>query len=226
MPAPRGPWGLQAVVFDLDGLLIDSEPIFLEVVQRFLARRGHVLAPELHQLMMGSPARQVLPLFRRHYQLTDSVEAMTDECAELYFQIWEQRPALPLPGALELLGRLEAAGVPKGMATSSRRGYVEKVLAPFALLPRFDFVLTADDITHGKPDPEIYRKAAARLAVSPERMLVLEDSVNGLRAAKGAGARCIVVPHPYVDRKQLTQADAVVDSLAAARLAEALGLTV
>jgi HAD superfamily hydrolase (TIGR01509 family) len=223
LPAPVGPWSLQAVVFDLDGLLLDTEPIFLQVVERFLGRRGHALTAELHQAMMGSPAKQVLTLFRSHFVLEESIEGMALECSELFFQIWEERPAALLPGALELLDRLEAAGIPRAIATSSRSAYVERVLPPFALLPRFAFVLTADDVTLGKPDPEIYAKAAARFGLPPGRTLVLEDSVNGMRAAKAAGARCIVVPHVHVDRSLLAAADAVVDSLSSPVLAKALG---
>jgi beta-phosphoglucomutase-like phosphatase (HAD superfamily) len=100
------------------------------------------------------------------------------------------------------------------------------VLAPHRLLPRFDFVLSADDIQFGKPHPEIYLKAAARWGCPPAEMLVLEDSINGLKAAKAAGARCVVVPHALVDRSALALADGVTESLESPLLYCWLGLDI
>jgi beta-phosphoglucomutase-like phosphatase (HAD superfamily) len=92
------------------------------------------------------------------------------------------------------------------------------------VLDHFDFILTCDDVTLGKPHPEVYQKAAARLNLRPDDMLVLEDSPNGLRAAKGAGARCAVVPHHLVPREELVGADAILTSLEEPRLWNWLGL--
>jgi beta-phosphoglucomutase-like phosphatase (HAD superfamily) len=114
--------------------------------------------------------------------------------------------------------------MPKAIATSSTRQYVEWVLQPHGLLSRFAFALTADDVSQGKPHPEIYEKAAARCGCDSAAMLVLEDSVNGMRAAKAAGARCVVVPHALVDRNELGPADAIVARLDAPELWEWLGL--
>jgi beta-phosphoglucomutase-like phosphatase (HAD superfamily) len=88
------------------------------------------------------------------------------------------------------------------------------VFAPHGLLDRFAFVLTCDDVTHGKPAPEVYRLAANRFGLPPSAVLVLEDSVAGLRAAKAAGCRCVIVPHEQTPRAELTGADLVASSLA------------
>src|SRR5262249_57045895 len=103
-------------------------------------------------------------------------------------------PAPLLPGAAELLGRLAGRGVPVAVATSSPRVHVDRVLGPHRLVERFGFILTCEDVRRGKPDPEIYRKAAERFGCTPGEMVVLEDSPNGLKAAKAAGARCVVIP--------------------------------
>jgi HAD superfamily hydrolase (TIGR01509 family) len=223
-PSPTLPWPVRCVVFDLDGLLVDTEPIFEEATRRLLARRGLVLVAEAMQAMMGTPARQALVSFRRFYTLSDTDDELLAEAREHFFDHLGETPAPLLPGVWELLDRLDKKGLPKAIATSSTAVYVQQILQPHQLLHRFDFVLTAEDVRLGKPFPEVYQKAAARFGHEPANMVVLEDSPNGLRAAKAAGARCIVVPHDRVPRHELDGADAIVPSLAAPELAEMLGI--
>jgi HAD superfamily hydrolase (TIGR01509 family) len=127
-----------------------------------------------------------------------------------------------MPGAADLIARLEKAAIPKAIATSSSRQYVHGVFGPHGLIDRFAFVLTSDDVTHGKPHPEVYTLAAKRLGVPPAAVVVLEDSLNGVRAAKAAGCRCVVVPHDQTPRDQLADADLVARSLDDPRLWEML----
>jgi HAD superfamily hydrolase (TIGR01509 family) len=211
-------------VFDLDGLLVDTEPIFTAVAHQVLGCRGHTLAPEVVRDMLGSPARQALQLFRDYYQLVDTVEELTAECSTRFYEILGGQPAPLLPGALDLLDRLERKRMPKAIATSSGGAYVERVLGPHGVLDRFAFVLTCEDVTLGKPFPHVYQKAAARFGHAPAEMLVLEDSANGLRAAKAAGARCILVPQDTVEPAVLGLADAVVRTLIDPQLRVWLGV--
>jgi HAD superfamily hydrolase (TIGR01509 family) len=225
MPAsPPPPWPVRSVVFDLDGLMIDTEPVFAEVERRLLVRRGLTPDPEVLRAMMGTPARQALQLLREHYRLSETVADLDAECGRMFVELVGAEPVPLLPGVRELLGRLDRKGVPRAIATSSSARYVEQVLGPHRLLGRFAFVLTCDDVCRGKPHPEVYDKAAARFGHTAAEMVVLEDSPNGLKAAKAAGARCVVVPHALVPRDLLTGADAVVSSLASPELAELLGV--
>lgn len=223
-PNPVGLAAVRAIVFDLDGLLVDTEPIFAEVARRVLERRGLTLVPEVLHGMIGTPARHALRVFGAHYALPDTVEDLMAECSELFFIVLGDRPAPLMPGALELMDRLEKKNLPKAIATSSRADYVNKILAPHGILDRFRFVLTADDVVHGKPSPEVYLKAAARFGCSPAQTLVLEDSVNGLKAAKAAGAWCMVVPHALIRKDCLQEADAILGSLTDPGLLMFLGL--
>jgi len=211
-PPRLGP--LRAVAFDLDGLLIDSEPLFMEAARRLLGRRGRTLELDVWQALMGTPAAQAIVLFRDGHQLRESHEEIAEEYRQALLALLGEAPVPLLPGAVALLDRLERRSVPRCIATSSSRAYVDRVLAGHGILSRFAFVLTCDDVRAGKPHPEIYQKAAARFGVAPADMLVLEDSVNGLRAAKAAGAQCVVVPHALVAKEQLDGADAIVTSLA------------
>jgi HAD superfamily hydrolase (TIGR01509 family) len=222
--AGRSPWTVRSVVFDLDGLMIDSEPIFHETACRLLARRGCTPIPSVIQAMMGMPGRPALSLLRDGHGLSATVEELVAETSQLFYEVLGQKPIPLLPGVRDLLDRLEARDIPRAIATSSSRRYVRRILEPHGLLERFAFVLTADDVTNGKPSPEIYEKAATRLGHAAGEMVVLEDSPNGLRAAKAAGARCIVVPHALVPVADLAGADAIVPSLEAPLVRDLLGI--
>lgn len=224
MSGAVAPWPVRGVVFDLDGLLVDTEPIFEEAARRMLARRGKTLTQDLAQAMMGSPAYQVFPLLQQHYALTEPVADLVAESMALFYDLMGEQPPPLLSGAIELLDRLERKGLPRAIATSSGAAYVQRVLGPHNVLRRFAFVLTCEDVRQGKPFPEVYEKAAARFGISPSEMVVLEDSPNGLRAAKAAGARCIIVPHALVPLDRLKEADEVLTSLEAPQLYELLGI--
>jgi len=129
-----------------------------------------------------------------------------------------------MPGLLDLLGHLEFAGVPKAIATSSGPAFATTVLAKFDLAPRFEFVLTCDDVQQGKPDPEIYLQASARIGLRPREVLVLEDSQNGCRAAVSAGNVTVAVPGGHSLRHDFAGATLVAQSLADPRIVELLGL--
>jgi HAD superfamily hydrolase (TIGR01509 family) len=214
----------RAVVFDLDGLLIDTEWAFAEAAGRVLARRGQTLDATFFATMMGTPGRDALPRFRDRFNIDDPLESLAAEYkSEFLAALNGTHPPL-MPGAADLIDSLERHGISKAIATSSSREYVDAVFAPHGLLDRFAFVLTCDDVIHGKPAPDVYRLAVERFGLPPVTVLVLEDSIAGLWAAKAAGCRCVVVPHGQTPRGELTIADLVVPSLAAPELFREIGL--
>jgi HAD superfamily hydrolase (TIGR01509 family) len=145
------------------------------------------------------------------------------ESEKIFLELLEQRLA-PMPGLMELLRALEKAHIAKAIGTSSGRRSLEAILSRFALEPRFQFILTAEDITRGKPDPEIYLKAAARFGIPPSQMLVLEDSQTGCRSAAAAGALVVAVPGAHSMRQDFSSAVLVLSSLADRRLYQLLEL--
>jgi HAD superfamily hydrolase (TIGR01509 family) len=215
---------VRAVVFDLDGLLIDTEPVFREAAARLLAGHGLPPDPAFMQSIMGVPGRDALPRFRDHFRLTVPLDEVESGYRHFFLEVLRSGPAPLMPGAQELLIALEGRGVPKAIATSSGRDYVRVVFGPHGLFDHFRFVLTCEDVTHGKPHPEVYELAARRLGLLPAEVLVLEDSPVGMRAAKAAGCRCVVVPHEQTPRAELAPADAVVESLASCELWRMVGI--
>jgi HAD superfamily hydrolase (TIGR01509 family) len=218
------PWTYRCVAFDLDGLMVDTEPAFERAVCDLLAARGLPLTQELAHRMIGTTTRQAFEHLVAHFQLTESVEVLVQESIDRLFALFDVEPPPLFPGVLGLLDHLEARGIPRAIATSSHREHVDRVLGPLDVLDRFEFVMTCEDVSRGKPFPEIYEKTARRFGHAPSQMIVLEDSPNGLRAAKAAGARCIVVPHPRVPADDLHFADAMFSSLCAAEFLSLLGL--
>lgn len=217
MPATP-PLAFRAVAFDLDGILIDTEPIFAEAIRRYLAPRGLKFDPDFMHTMMGTPAAQSLPRFREHFGIADPVERIASECRDLFIAALGDRPAPLMPGVPAILDTLRRRRVPLCIATSSGPEFVRRVFGPHGLLDRFDFVLTCDDVQRGKPFPDVYRLAASRFGVPADALLVFEDSPNGLRAAKAAGATCVVVPHSHTPRHLIDGADLIVPGLDSAEL--------
>lgn len=212
-----------AAVFDLDGLLFNTEELYQQVGSELLRRRGHEFGPELLHAMMGRPGRVALQMMIDYHTLGDTVETLAEETAEIFPAILDERLAF-MPGVPELLDALEKAGIPKAVATSSGRRFTCDVLGRFQLEPRFRFLLTSEDVVEGKPHPEIYLKAAARFSIEPSAMVVFEDSQNGCRAAVAAGAMAVAVPGGHSRTHDFSGATLVADTLRDRRVYKLLGL--
>jgi HAD superfamily hydrolase (TIGR01509 family) len=180
-----------AVLFDMDGLLIDSEPLWLEAEAAVMARLGaQWTEADQRELLGGSLDRSV------SYMLAKAARPVTPDtlAAWLMAGITERvRRDVPLqPGARELLASVTRAGLPHALVTSSERTFMDAVLASTGL--RFDVLVCADDVTATKPDPEPYLLAAKLIGVPPADCFALEDSPNGVASAEAAGCRVIAVP--------------------------------
>jgi len=213
VPAP-----IQAAVFDLDGLLVNTEELYQHVGSELLRRRGKTFGTDLLDAMMGRPPAVSLAIMIEWHGLADTVETLAAETGAIFAGLLDERLE-PMPGAVDLVGALAGRGLPRAVATSSGPAFAHDVLGRVGLLDRFAFVLTSADVVNGKPDPEIYLAAAARLGVDPAAMIVFEDSHNGCRAAVAAGAVVVAVPGGHSRRHDFTGARLVADSLADPRIA-------
>jgi HAD superfamily hydrolase (TIGR01509 family) len=212
---------VRGVAFDLDGLLVNTEELYQHVGSELLARRGRTFEADLLDRMMGRPQPVSLQIMIDWHGLDDTIETLAAETHEIFAGLLDTRLE-PMPGALPLVDALERCGIPRGVATSSGPDFAHDVLGRVALLHRLGFVLTAADVTHGKPHPEIYQSAARRLGVDVSEMLVLEDSENGCKAAVAAGAIVVAVPGGHSRRHDFTGARFIAESLADPRIYDLL----
>ena len=212
---------IKAVVFDCDGLMFNTEEIFNLSGRELLRRRGKEMTPALLSMMMGRRSDEAFPMMIKALGLTESQEDLrAEERAIFHDLLWTH--VAPMPGLFEILAYIDERALPKGVATSSRRPYVESLLVKFELIERFDVMLTAEDVVHGKPHPEIYLSAAARIGVRPEEMLVLEDSEMGTRSAAAAGAVAVSIPHEHSRNQDFSAAAFIAESLCDARILQLL----
>jgi HAD superfamily hydrolase (TIGR01509 family) len=208
---------IRAAVFDLDGLLVNTEELYQHVGSELLRRRGRTFESDLLDAMMGRPPAVSLAIMIEWHGLSDTVEALAAETAAIFAGLLDERLE-PMPGAVALVEALVARGLPRAVATSSGPAFAHDVLARVGLLDRFAFVLTSADVVNGKPDPEIYLAAARRLDVDPAAVVVFEDSQAGCRAAVAAGAVVVAVPGGHSRRHDFSGARFVAASLADPRI--------
>ncbi len=185
---PRPPF--RGVLFDMDGVLTDSEPAFYAAVNDVLARYNHHIATADYAPYIGSATPAMWSAMIERFRLPASLDAILDEYEPpLMARLRERRP--PLPGARELIDTLRARRVPIALCTASYRRWVDAILAGADLAGLFDVIVAGEDVACPKPDPEPYVSAARLLGLDPRDCVALEDSVNGLTSALRAGAYVI-----------------------------------
>jgi HAD superfamily hydrolase (TIGR01509 family) len=214
---------LRAVVFDLDGLMFNTEDLYQEVGNTVLGRRGYAFTPELLNEMMGRQSNHALQIMIDYHKLIDTVDALAAESMEVMYGLLGTR-LTPMPGLLELLNALDTAGIPTAIATSSSRQFLDRVLDQSQLTKCFAFTIAGNEIEHGKPAPDIYLLACEKHGVSPQHVMVLEDSQIGCRAAVAADTYVVAVPSGHSHTHQFPGAQFVADTLADERIYQALGI--
>src|SRR5271170_3827531 len=190
MKLPRRP---SAVVFDMDGLLFDTETLYQEAIFLAAAEGGHAVAPDFFNRTVGLGWAQCRALLVSHFGEAFPVDEFHARWVRHFWVIAETRLVLK-PGALELLDTLDKFGLPRAIATSSSHQTVKRHLTAHNLMERFDAIVGHGDYECGKPAPDPFLKAAERLGVAPRLCLALEDSHNGVRSASSAGMMPIMVP--------------------------------
>lgn len=209
-----------AVVFDLDGLIANTEDLYEQAGETVLRRRGKTYDQDLRDKMMGRPAVDALRIMIDCHSLPDPLDDLMCECKDV-LQALLSTSLAAMPGLHDLLKELHTARVPVAVATSGMRDYADFVLTRLSVKHFFQFVLTAEDIRRGKPDPEIYQLAAEHLGLVSAQMMVLEDSANGCRAAVVAGAFTVAVPNRHTLHHDFSGVRLIANTLADPRILHA-----
>jgi HAD superfamily hydrolase (TIGR01509 family) len=202
-----------AVVFDLDGVLIASEEIWDAVREAYVRDRGGRYDDEIQRAMMGMSSTEWSRYLHETAGLAESPETINAEVVQLMLAAYGEQ--LPLvDGAVEAVQRL-AARFPLAVASSSNRPLIDAVLELSGLKQHFTATVSSEEVAHGKPAPDVYLEAARRLGVAPDRCVAIEDSHSGIRSAKAASMRVVAIPNPSYppDADALAQADVVIRSL-------------
>ena len=213
MATTRAGSQLQAVLFDMDGLLVDSEPLWFEVEHAVMSRLGGEWTPQDQQALVGGSLQRSVGYLIDRASLPASHHEVAGWLVGGMADLLAEREAAVMPGAIELLGQVAAAGIPRVLVTSSERVIMDTVLASLA---KHDIAFTATvcgaDVRHPKPDPEPYQRAAALIDADPRLCVALEDSPNGVASALAAG--CVTVAVPGVAQVEPRAGLTIVASLA------------
>jgi HAD superfamily hydrolase (TIGR01509 family) len=185
---------IEAVVFDLDGVIVDSEHVWDDVRQRLAEERGGTWHDQASRDMMGMSSPEWSRYMHDVIGLSEPPEEINAEVVRRLEALYREEIPL-LPGAVDAVRSL-AARWPLGLASSSNRELIDLVLETAGLESYFAATVSSEEVPRGKPAPDVYLEAARRLAASPERCAAVEDSENGIRSAKGAGMRVIAIPNP------------------------------
>src|SRR5919198_2392648 len=207
---------IAAAIFDVDELLVSLEPQHKEAERLLVEEIGHRCADLPHEIRTASGRRvwDVVADIHAHFGWMQPLQEVFDRRQALFTALLESAEITPMPGAADAVALLHGAGYLLAVASSGVRGYLETVLQRLGLRRYLGVLVSGEDVTHGKPDPEPYLLAAARLNVAPAQCVVFEDAAVGVRAARAAGMACIGVPNPAALQLQdLSLADLILPSL-------------
>ncbi len=185
---------ITAVIFDMDGLLLDTEPISQLAWQRAGKELGFEIPTSLSLQAIGRTAKDIKALFRSKLDESFPIDSFLDKASFHYREMLREKPAPVKPGVFELLNYLEMEGIPKGVATSTRRDLAEHKLISTGLAERFQFVVAGNEVDRGKPAPDIFLRVAELLQTAPKNCLVLEDSLMGVHGAVAAEMTVFMIP--------------------------------
>ena len=195
-----------AIIFDMDGVLLDSEPFGYEAMRRVLARYGVTYGLAENDEFVGRSTVESFHILRARHGLAPDESEMVRQFCEIKIAVVRARAA-PLPGVPDVLHGARAAGFRLALASSAEIPVIDATVETLGLAALFELRVSSREVGRGKPAPDVFLETARRLGLPPAACLVVEDSRNGLLAAKAAGMRCVVVPCTATLAQDFAEAD-------------------
>ena len=204
---------IKAIIFDMDGVLVDSEPIHIEIEKRQFELNHLSITEEEHHRYIGVATDVMWQEIAKRHPLPNKLEVLIEQNKTESIRFFTELKKIPvMPGLIDLLEKLALKSYPMAVASSSFPEIIELILAKTGLRKYFQAVVSSQEAGKSKPEPDVFLLAAKRLGISPEHCLVIEDSKNGIKAAHAANMSCIAFEGPGANPSSQKEADAVVKS--------------
>jgi HAD superfamily hydrolase (TIGR01509 family) len=209
---------INAVIFDLDGVLIDSEPLHAMADNQLLIDSGIIAPDNYFDRFVGLSNWDMWTEIKREYNIALSNEELMELQMPMKLKLLKEMDFEPVRGVTGLLEELKKRGVPMAIASSSPRLFIENVIQKIGVAEYFTICISGEEVEHSKPEPDIFLKAAELLNVNPLACAVIEDSASGTVAAKRAGMKCIGYRNLNSGNQDLSQADHIVDEISSSEI--------
>lgn len=201
---------MKAIIFDMDGVIVDSEPLHFELEEKLLKELGGYIDRKEHESFVGVTDFKMWATFKEMFNLKPSVEEIIEMKGNRFIEnIYKLQL---LPNFLNFIHLVHDNGYKIALASSNNKRAVDEVIETFNLGKYFDFIISGEEVQNGKPDPEIFLTVANRLNVKPTECLVIEDAKNGVIAAKSANMKCIGLKGDGSGNQDLTEADLIIEN--------------
>ncbi|WGU96436.1 HAD family phosphatase [Paenibacillus dendritiformis] len=204
---------MKAFIFDMDGVIIDSEPIHFEIDVETMKYFGVTIAPHELDRFVGMTNPEMWSILKQEYSIPQSVSEITEYQLKSKIELIRSTDLAPIEGIQELIFDLKKNNILIGLASSSPRAFINEVLRKYNFFEYFDSIISGEEVTKGKPAPDIYLEVPNQLNIKPNECWVLEDSKNGVQAAKAAGMKCIGFINQNSGNQDLSRADIIVNNI-------------
>ncbi len=200
-------------IFDLDGVMVDTEPIYFKAMQEMAKKRGKDFTLKIKKRVMGTGGLMSMKIMKENLGLRESPEELLAERGEIYGRLLREQGIRPMPGLFKVLTLLKEMGFDLAIASSSRRKWIELALKELGIAKEFKVIVSGEEVKEAKPAPDIFLLAVSRLGLKRERCFILEDTLVGVEAARRAGIKCIAIPNQYNRDEDFSCATLVVSGL-------------
>jgi len=201
----------KAVIFDMDGVLIDSEPAYLEMNKKLFADFGIKMDEEDYKALVGLPSIPMWTMLKKKYDLKNEVsDFLMIEKKRMHEILDSDIISKPVEGVTDLLGSLREKNIKLSIASSSAKENVNFIISKLNLTGYFDFIISGEEVKNGKPSPDIFLAVCGKFRISPDKCYVIEDSANGIMAARSAGMNCIGFTNNDSNSQDLSGSDFVI----------------